>query len=191
LFLFVFKKNKKKRLVSTMNRRREHQVVYNDIIEIDDDDIRPCDNVFRDTLMGANRREIRSTIAQEDDVHMRLVMEESLRTFEKEEQDKRRLEQLEQERIREEQAKIQAEINRVKALREKLGMVTTRLRTAFSKDDVAVDLLAWIEWECTPTQDLQSFRPRSKHSIAMIRQWMTKNLNPALVTLLQSSLSCF
>jgi hypothetical protein len=82
-------------------------------------------------------------------------------------------------------------MERVKALREKLGMVTTRLRTAFAKDDVAIDLLAWIEWECTPTHDLKSFRPRSNHSIATIRQWMSKNLNPALVTLLQSCLSCF
>jgi len=174
---------------------RGHQIRYNyDIIEIDDDEednVRPYDSVLRDTLMGADRRQVRSTIAQEDDVHMRLAMEESLRVFEKEEEDKRRLAELEQERIREEQAKIQLEMERVKALREKLGMVTTRLRTAFAKDDVAIDLLAWIEWECTPTHDLKSFRPRSNHSIATIRQWMSKNLNPTLVTLLQSCLSCF
>jgi hypothetical protein len=164
----------------------EHQIRYDD-----DDDIRPSDRTYQDRLMGGiDRREVRSSIEGEEDVYMKIAMEESLRAFEKEEDTKRRLAQLEEERIREEQKKIAVEMNRVRELREKLGIVIQRIRVAFAKDEMAVDLLAWIEWECTPTHHLESFRPRSKHSILEIREWMSKNLNPSVISLLESSLSC-
>lgn len=158
--------------------------------EYDDDDVRPFDSTMRTTLLGTDRKEVRSLIAQEEDIHMKIAMEESLRVFEKEEETHLRLMRLEQERIQEQEEKHLAELERVRKLRLNLGIIITRLRTIFSKDKIAVDLLAWIEWECTPTHDLTSFRPHTKHSIMDIRQWMSKNLNSSFVELLESSLSC-
>jgi hypothetical protein len=152
-----------------------------------DDNIRACDESIRDQLINgrANLSVTQQYQANDNDPDVRFAIEESLRMYEKEIEMNEQVSKLKQEQIQKQQEEEEIEQVRVQSIREKLGLVIARLKTIFSKDSVAQDLLQWIEWECTPTHLLTSFRPETKSTIHEMKTWIKKNLNPAMQKILE------
>jgi len=143
-----------------------------------EDDIRAFDLNYTDRL-------INDDVQDEEDPLMRIALEESIKSWKTEKKYSREIERLKQESLMKELKKKEEEVERTDRLREKLGILISRLRTVFKNDVAAQDLLRWIDWECTPTHDLQSLRPETTSSIAEMKDWIHKNLNPSMIKLIQ------
>lgn len=159
-------------------------------MENDDEFIRKFDNTINDNLISSN---IPSDLSQNfvafdpNDQELNMAIEESIKLYEMEKIYGEQLKKLEEEKKIKE-LKIQEKENiRVEELKLKLGIVISRLKNYFKDDDVAKDLLKWIEWECTPIHLLKSFRPNTKFSIIEIKEWIKKNLNNKMIELLEST----
>lgn len=159
-------------------------------MENDDEFIRNFDNTINDNLISSN---VPSIITQNfipydpNDQELNMAIEESIKLYEMEKIYAEQLKKLEEEKKIKE-LKIQEKENiRVEKLRQKLGIVISRLKNYFKDNDIAKDVLKWIEWECTPTHLLKSFRPDTKSSMIEIKEWIKKNLNNKMIELLEST----
>lgn len=153
------------------------------------DNIRAYDQSVTDQLIrgGANLSVTQNfnNNNYDDDPQIALAIAESLKMYERDLQMSEQIEKLEEEQKRKQTNEEKEEEARVQAIREKLRFITSRLKTVFPKDPVAIDLLQWIDWECTPTHLLTSFRPKTNSSIHEIKMWIKKNLNPSMQATLE------
>jgi len=153
------------------------------------DNIRAFDQSVTDQLIsgGANVSVTQnfSNNNYEDDPQVALAIAESLKMYEKDLQMSEQIEKLEMEQKMKVINEEKEEEARVQAIRDKLRFIISRLKTVFPKDPIAIDLLQWIEWECTPTHLLTSFRPKTNNSIHDIKMWIKKNLNPSMQATLE------
>lgn len=154
------------------------------------DNIRAYDPSVRDQLIqgGANVAVTQNYNNNnlDDDPQIALAIAESLKMYERDLQMSEQIEKLEEEQKRKQSYEEKEEEIRVQAIRERLRFITSRLKTVFPKDPIAIDLLQWIEWECTPTHLLTSFRPKTNSSIHDIKMWIKKNLNPSMQATLEA-----
>lgn len=178
----------------SQKKKKNHSVRWDEEEEKQEeyDNIRPFDRVRREALMPSISPAVFQSAAnfgrqREDtmDESMRIAIEESIQMYERERIHSQKMEELERERIERERERQHQEEERVSQLRERMGILISRLKTVFRDDTIAKDILIIIEWECTPTHQLESFRPMTIHSLEQIRQWIDKNLNPQLKTLLK------
>jgi hypothetical protein len=152
------------------------------------DNIRAFDQSVTDQLIrsGANVSVTQNfNNNYDDDPQIALAIEESIKMYEKDLQMSEQIEKLEREQKMKQTNEEIEEVARVQAIRDKLRFITSRLKTVFPKDTIAIDLLQWIEWECTPTHLLTSFRPKTNSSIHEIKMWIKKNLNPSMQATLE------
>jgi hypothetical protein len=143
-----------------------------------EDNVRAFDNNFTDQLIDDN-------FSDEEDPILRVALHESIKSWKSEKKYSREIERLKKESLIKEQQKKEEEIRRIEELREKLGILISRLKTVFKNDKVAHDLLKWIDWECTPTHELQSLRPYTETSIQEMKDWIVKNLSPTMIRLIE------
>jgi hypothetical protein len=154
----------------------------------DDDFVRNFDFSYSDTLLPSTPTIMNQEyIHEDDDPLVRMAIEESIKIWEQENKTKKEIEKFEKENEEKNKKKQEEEIQRTNKIREKLGLVISRLKTAFKDNEMANDVLKWIEWECTPTHLLQNFRPNTQHSIYELKNWIYKNLNPNMIKLLEET----
>lgn len=153
----------------------------------EESDIRSFDFSYSDTLLPPTPTIINQKYIPEDDPMIHMAIEESIKIWEQENKTKKEIERLEKENEEKNRKKQEREIDRTNKIREKLGLVISRLKTVFKNDEMAIDVLKWIDWECTPTHLLQNFRPNTHHSIFELKNWIYKNLNPNMIKLLEET----
>jgi len=152
------------------------------------DNVRAFDAPIRDQLINnRSNLSVSQNFSQntENDPEMMMAIEESLRMYEKNVEMNKQVEKLQQNQSQKAEKEKAEEELRVENLRKKLGIIISRLKSISSTDSVAEDLLTWINWECTPTHLLTSFRPPTKNSLYEMKNWIQKNLNPSMQKLLE------
>lgn len=152
----------------------------------DNENIRAFDNTYRDNLLPSNVNldvaySARRRTEEDDDPMVRIALEESLKMYEKERELEEQLRRIESEKRQEDERKCRMEEERTQKLRERFGMIMSRLKTVYRGDPIAADLVLWIEWEMTPTHLLTTFRPKTSNTILQMKEWAYKNLNPAMM----------
>ena len=149
--------------------------------------IRAFDPSIQDQLITgrANLSVTQNYRPLEEDPEIRFAMEESLRMYEKDLEMNEQIEKLKREQELKQKEEETLEEIRVQSIRDKLGLIISRLKTVFATDPIAQDLLQWMEWECTPTHYLTSFRPATKSTIHQMKTWIKKNLNPTMQKILE------
>ena len=153
------------------------------------DHVRDCDPVINDNLLSSS---VSSTISQEflsydeNDQEFYTALEESIRIYELEQNMQKKQLDAEKKRKEKELELTMKENLRIEKLREKLGLIISRLKTVFHNDPYANDLLTCIEWECTPYHKLSTLKPVTKNSLIEIKKWANNNLNPKMNEILES-----
>lgn len=153
------------------------------------DHVRDCDPIINDNLLSSS---VSSTISQEfspydeNDLELYQALEESIKIYELEQNFQKKQLEAEKRRKEKELELTMKENLRIEKLREKLGIIISRLKTAFNNDPYANDLLECIEWECTPYNQLSSLKPVTKNSLIEIKKWANHNLNPKMNEILES-----
>jgi leucyl aminopeptidase len=148
---------------------------------------RPFESSFSDQLIpsNVNFNVSQNFIHEEEDDIYRATIEESIRLFQEQSMKNKQIEECEKKRLKEEEDRKLIDIKRSEERKAKFKPIFIKLNRFFKGDDIANDIINIIEWECTPTYLLTSFRPQTKNSRKEIDAWIKKNINPADRALLE------